>query len=1183
MRLCVAALLGVSMLVGFVARSTPAAASTSVLSRLPYLTDLTSTSVAVTWATTSADTSPGVVTYGPAGSCTQSAVAAQQGATSYTAFGETAPYYQHTVQLGGLTPGGSYCYRIYSGASTPGTPLLDEPPKVATSFTTSPAPGAASPFSFDVLGDFGETSLSNNPPLGTYNQYQAALDGQLAASASAASNPALFAVSTGDVAYNSGTTTNYGDVNHPADGPGGAAEQSNIFDPRYWGKVGSSLPTYTTTGNHGRNSTFISTWPTPNNVKNSNGVYTSALSYPAVDGIAAGKYPSDWYAFTVGGVRFYVLDADWTDVSPTSYPSLGTACPSACPSYQVERDEHWQQASAEYQWLASDLQNDIASRGGSALRMAFFHYPLRVDQNNYTTQQDVYLQNSAANPTGGGSSLEALLNRGNVNLVFNGHAHLYERNVAPLGGVPNYVTGGGGAVPTNVSSICSPTDAYARGWDPTHAVGSSCGAQSNGAAAKPSVAAQAYHFLKVRVSGNDVTVNPTDSTGAVFDPMTYHFAADSTPPSTPGAPTAVRGTGTSSSNVTVTLGTASSDNIGVVSYDVYRDGAYRATMPAGVTKWVDLAVPAGTHAWTTVARDQRGNPSPASAASSIITISDTSDPSVPGTPVAKASTGTPNTVQLSWTPSTDNVGVVGYNVYRDGTLLIAGVGGPATADTTAKDVTNYSYAVQAVDAAGNRSGLSAGGSITTPDWTAPTAPALSASSGPPNEIDLSWSGSTDNVSVSGYDVYRDGGATAVATNLTGSTWADTRLMAGTTHSYVVVARDAAGNSSPASNAASATVDSAVVPVGSPTALTASQRATPGQIAITWSAPTTGTASSYALYRGTQLLWSGTPTSYTDTAAPDSTDSTYTVVAFDSAGNSASASVTVTPDWTPPTAPSGVRAVATSTSSATINWTASTDAVGVTSYRVTRTDSAGTKTTIATVAPDSPPTATDAAGVPGASYSYSVTAQDAAGNTSAAGTASVLLPVFTEDLESGTFTAPKWTTPTVGLVTEQSRVHAGNWAAKETSTGSPTWSSAQLPTTYRALHVSAWIYVASRSTSAGFLKVRTATGAFIAYLYVNASGYLSIRNDAGNVTHVSTTPVSSAGWHKVDMWADTNPGGPITLAAALDGTPVSFTTPVSSTETLGTSAIGQIVLGDTVSARTYDIAIDDVTADTATSP
>ncbi len=569
--------------------------------------------------------------------------------------------------------------------------------------------------------------------------------------------------------------------------------------------------------------------------------------YSAMDGIAAGKYPSDWYAFTVGGVRFYVLDADWTDLSQTAYPTLGTACGSTCPSYQMERDQHWQQASAEYQWLANDLHNDATSRGGSAMRMAFFHYPLRVDQNNFTTQQDIYLQNSAANPNGGATSLEALLASNKVNLAFNGHAHLYERNVAPLGGVPNYVTGGAGAVPTNVapSSACSSTDAYARGWDPTHAVGSSCGTPSNGSAARPTTAAQVYHFLKVTVAGTDVTVNPTDSTGAVFDAMTYHFGSDTTPPSIPGAPSVVRGTGSSAGKVTVTLGASATDNVGVVGYD----GTYRATVPAGVGNWVDVAVPPGTHVWTAVARDQRGNSSATSGPSNSITFADTVAPTVPGTPKATSAPGTPNTVQLSWSPSSDNLAVTGYNVYRDGALLIAGVGNPSTADTTANDQTSYAYTVRAVDAAGNVSGPSASGTITTPDWTPPAPPVLSVSNGPPNELDLSWSAASDNVGVSGYDVYRDGAAAPIASGLSTTTWTDTGLAAGSTHSYYVVARDAAANSSPASDAASATVATSIVPVGSPTNLTATPLSTPGRVAISWSPPSAGSASSYAVYRG----------------------------------------------------------------------------------------------------------------------------------------------------------------------------------------------------------------------------------------------------------------------------------------------------------------------------------------------
>ncbi|HEY4994242.1 MAG TPA: fibronectin type III domain-containing protein, partial [Nakamurella sp.] len=384
-------------------------------------------------------------------------------------------------------------------------------------------------------------------------------------------------------------------------------------------------------------------------------------------------------------------------------------------------------------------------------------------------------------------------------------------------------------------------------------------------------------------------------------------------------------------------------------------------------------------------------------------------------------------------------------------------------------------------------------------------------------------------------------------------------------------------SSPPSNTVVAAVGATTVPVGPPTSVTVVQLATPGQVAISWSPPTTGSAASYAVYRGTQLLTgAATSTSFIDIAAPDSLPSGYTVTAVDSSGNTASASATITPDWTAPSAPSGLAVTASGTTTATVTWSAATDAVGVAGYSVTRTDSANSSVTT----PVPATTWSDTGLKPGATYRYAVTAWDAAGNTSTPSTAvSLAVPVFVENFELGSLAPTVWTTPTAGLTVQQATVHSGSWAAEEVSTGSATWASAQLPGTYRAIHASAWVYIASRTTSAGFLKLRTASGAYIAYLYVNSTGYLSVRNDAGNVTHVSTSLVSTGRWHKVEMYIDTNPGGPITITAVLDGLPVVLAPTVTGTETLGTSLIGQVVLGDTVAGRTYDIAIDDLTVDT----
>lgn len=69
-------------------------------------------------------------------------------------------------------------------------------------------------------------------------------------------------------------------------------------------------------------------------------------------------------------------------------------------------------------------------------------------------------------------------------------------------------------------------------------------------------------------------------------------------------------------------------------------------------------------------------------------------------------------VTLSWTASTDNVGIASYDVYRDGTK-IANVAGTVYTDTGLRGETSYAYTVAARDVAGNVSGLSNSVSITT--------------------------------------------------------------------------------------------------------------------------------------------------------------------------------------------------------------------------------------------------------------------------------------------------------------------------------------------------------------------------------------------------------------------------------------------------------------------------------------
>jgi chitinase len=88
------------------------------------------------------------------------------------------------------------------------------------------------------------------------------------------------------------------------------------------------------------------------------------------------------------------------------------------------------------------------------------------------------------------------------------------------------------------------------------------------------------------------------------------------------------------------------------------------------------------------------------------------------------------------------------------------------------------------------------------DTTPPSAPSnLRVTGTTSSSISLAWNASTDNVGVTGYDVYR--GGTRVTTT-SGTSYTDGGLAASTTYAYTVYARDAAGNVSTASNQASGT-------------------------------------------------------------------------------------------------------------------------------------------------------------------------------------------------------------------------------------------------------------------------------------------------------------------------------------------------------------------------------------------
>src|SRR2546421_6429258 len=154
------------------------------------------------------------------------------------------------------------------------------------------------------------------------------------------------------------------------------------------------------------------------------------------------------------------------------------------------------------------------------------------------------------------------------------------------------------------------------------------------------------------------------------------------------------------------------------STPLFRSGVQVA--PPATTSFADTGLSVGTYSYTVAARDAAGNIS-ANSASVSITLADTTAPTTPTglTAAAAGSTG----ASLSWSASTDNVGVTGYIVRRNG-AQIATAATTSFADTGLSAATTYSYTVAARDAAGNISPNSASVSITPTDTTAPTTPAL---------------------------------------------------------------------------------------------------------------------------------------------------------------------------------------------------------------------------------------------------------------------------------------------------------------------------------------------------------------------------------------------------------------------------------------------------------------------------
>ncbi len=387
-----------------------------------------------------------------------------------------------------------------------------------------------------------------------------------------------------------------------------------------------------------------------------NAANAGADGYFKYFGAAAGQKGQGYYSFDIGTWHLIALNSNCGDVG---------GCSATSP---------------QGLWLANDLKTHT-----NFCTMAFWHIPLFSSGGRANNNSKAFWQ---------------LLYDNNADLILSAHDHIYERFApqTPTGtldntrGIREFIVGTGGANHTSIVSVAANSEV--RNADTFGAL-------------ELTLHPTSYDWQFVPEAGKTFTDSGTTAC--------HGATSDTTPPT---APANLTGTAVSPSQVNLSWG-ASTDNVGVAGYKVYRDGAFLASTTA--TTYSDTTVQAGTtYTYTVYAYDAAGNISQPSNAATVTTTVDSQPPSTPtGLAATVVSAGQ---VNLSWNAATDDTGVTGYTVYRDGSPIATTSGSNATAysDTSVAAATTYTYTVDAFDGAGNHSSPSSPVTATTPSGTVHT-------------------------------------------------------------------------------------------------------------------------------------------------------------------------------------------------------------------------------------------------------------------------------------------------------------------------------------------------------------------------------------------------------------------------------------------------------------------------------
>jgi chitodextrinase len=368
---------------------------------------------------------------------------------------------------------------------------------------------------------------------------------------------------------------------------------------------------------------------------------------------------------------------------------------------------------------------------------------------------------------------------------------------------------------------------------------------------------------------------------------------------------------------------------------------------------------------------------------SILPAPDTAPPSTP-TSLTAGSTQ-PTQTYLSWNASTDNVGVAGYHVFRNG-VMVATTAQAFYTDSGLADGTTYSYFVEAFDLGGNVSTPSLPANVTTWNTVPPTAPTnLVGTAVTCQEIDLTWSAATDKVAIATYRIF---GGTSASNLLqvgtmysTPTSFSNYSLTPSTKYYFGVQAVDTDGNVSPMS--AIISVSTLALP-SAPAKLVATAASTVG-VGLTWAAGPSGMPlTGYYVFQGTkpsnltQVATTGA-TSYTNGSLTPGATYYYAVQEFDKAGNVSPMSAIVSATTLAlPSPPKQVVATAVSTAEISLSWTTGPSGLPIGAYHIFRGTKPSNLTQLTTIPATTFP---DYQVTPATTYYYAVEEIDQNGNVS----------------------------------------------------------------------------------------------------------------------------------------------------------------------------------------------------------